>query len=131
MRRCFFATLSEIQQICFINRRPCFHLLNQLKSKHRWFLFLRNDLALLKLDKSPIMSDSVGVACLPAAGEILAHGTPCYLSGWGNLYSNVPVSSSLLPNAAGLCWGTKPICSVCSDRQNSGLLDATERNATT
>lgn len=49
---------------------------------------LRNDLALLKLDKSPIMSDSVGVACLPEAGDVPAHGTPCYISGWGNLYSN-------------------------------------------
>lgn len=56
----------------------------------------RNDLALLKLDKSPIMSDSVGVACLPEAGEIPAHGTPCYISGWGNLYSNVTVSSSVI-----------------------------------
>ena len=55
-----------------------------------------NDLALLKLDKSPIMNDSVGVACLPAAGEILAHGTSCYISGWGNLYSNVTLSSSVL-----------------------------------
>lgn len=55
-----------------------------------------NDLALLKLDKSPIMNDSVGVACLPEAGEIPAHGTPCYISGWGNLYSNVTVSSSVI-----------------------------------
>lgn len=45
-------------------------------------------MALLKLDKSPIMSDSVGPACIPEAGEILAHGTPCFISGWGNLYSN-------------------------------------------
>lgn len=94
--------------LCFMKRRPCFHLVTQLKSKHRWFLFPRNDLALLKLDKSPIMNDSVGVACLPAAGEILAHGTPCYLSGWGNLYSNVPVSLS--HSTAGVA------CSVCSDR---------------
>lgn len=78
-----------------MNRRPCCHPVKQFHSKHRWFLFLRNDLALLKLDKSPIMNDSVAVACLPAAGEILAHGTPCYLSGWGNLYSNVAVSLSL------------------------------------
>lgn len=35
------------------------------------------------------MNDSVGVACLPEAGEILTHGTPCFISGWGNLYSNV------------------------------------------
>ncbi|KAG7228884.1 hypothetical protein INR49_008662, partial [Caranx melampygus] len=55
-----------------------------------------NDLALLKLDKSPIMNDSVSVACLPEPGEILSHGTPCYISGWGNLYSNVTLSSPAL-----------------------------------
>ncbi|TMS20876.1 Sodium-dependent phosphate transport protein 2B [Larimichthys crocea] len=54
-----------------------------------------NDLALLKLDKSPIMSDSVGVACLPEAGEIPAHGTPCYISGWGNLYTHGPMPDKL------------------------------------
>lgn len=51
-----------------------------------------NDLALLKLDKSPIMTDSVGVACLPEAGELLPPGTACYISGWGNLYSKVAAS---------------------------------------
>lgn len=58
--------------------------------------FHSNDLALLKLDKSPVMNDSVGVACLPEAEEILAHGTPCYISGWGNLYSNATKSSSVI-----------------------------------
>lgn len=53
-----------------------------------------NDLALLKLDKSPIMTDSVGVACLPEAGEILPPGTDCYISGWGNLYSEVTARPS-------------------------------------
>lgn len=55
-----------------------------------------NDLALLKLDKSPIMTDSVGVACLPEAGEILPPGTDCYISGWGNLYSKVAAFVPLL-----------------------------------
>uniref|UniRef100_A0A8C6LVU6 chymotrypsin n=1 Tax=Nothobranchius furzeri TaxID=105023 RepID=A0A8C6LVU6_NOTFU len=68
-----------------------------------------NDLALLKLDKSPILNDSVGVACLPAAGEILAHETPCFITGWGNLYSNVTDSSLFLPflvcSSSGW-WGT-------------------------
>ena len=49
-----------------------------------------NDLALLKLDKSPIMNDNVGVACLPEAGDGPTPSTQCYISGWGNLYSNVP-----------------------------------------
>uniref|UniRef100_A0A3B3VKP6 Chymotrypsin like elastase 3A n=1 Tax=Poecilia latipinna TaxID=48699 RepID=A0A3B3VKP6_9TELE len=54
-----------------------------------------NDLALLKLDKSPIMNDSVGVACLPQAEEILAHGTHCFISGWGNLYTHGPMPDIL------------------------------------
>uniref|UniRef100_A0A3Q1FT50 Peptidase S1 domain-containing protein n=1 Tax=Acanthochromis polyacanthus TaxID=80966 RepID=A0A3Q1FT50_9TELE len=54
-----------------------------------------NDLALLKLDKSPIMNDSVGVACLPEAGEIPPHGTPCHISGWGNLYTHGPMPDKL------------------------------------
>lgn len=51
-------------------------------------------MALLKLDKSPILNDSISLACLPEAGEILSHGAACYISGWGNLYSNVTLSSS-------------------------------------
>merc|ERR1712212_1462454 len=54
-----------------------------------------NDLALLKLDKAPIMTDSVGLACLPEAGEMLAHGTACYVSGWGRLYTNGPIPDIL------------------------------------
>ena len=57
----------------------------------------RNDIALLKLDKSPALdSGSVGPACLPGAGEVLTHGAACYLSGWGNLYSK-----TLLPVGLG------------------------------
>ncbi|KAK5870438.1 hypothetical protein PBY51_025071 [Eleginops maclovinus] len=59
------------------------------------FVARGNDMALLKLVKSPIMNDSVGVACLPPAGEILPHGTPCYISGWGNLYTHGPMPDRL------------------------------------
>ncbi|XP_074524387.1 proproteinase E-like [Halichoeres trimaculatus] len=59
------------------------------------FIARGNDMALLKLDKSPIMSDSVSVACLPEAGEIPAHGAQCYISGWGNLYSHGPMPDKL------------------------------------
>uniref|UniRef100_A0A672I1C9 Proproteinase E-like n=1 Tax=Salarias fasciatus TaxID=181472 RepID=A0A672I1C9_SALFA len=54
-----------------------------------------NDLALLKLDKSPVMNDSVALACLPPDGEILPHGTACYISGWGNLYTHGPMPDKL------------------------------------
>ena len=56
----------------------------------------RSDMALLKLDKSPVLDASVGPACLPGAGEVLSHGAACYLSGWGNLYSK-----TLLPVGMG------------------------------
>ncbi|KAA8589680.1 hypothetical protein FQN60_013045, partial [Etheostoma spectabile] len=59
------------------------------------FVAAGNDLALLKLDKSPIMNDNVGVACLPEAGEIPTHGTACYISGWGNLYTHGPMPDRL------------------------------------
>jgi len=54
-----------------------------------------NDLAMLKLDKAPFTSDSVGVACLPEAEEMLEHGAPCYISGWGNLYTGGPMPDVL------------------------------------
>ncbi|NP_001134836.1 Proproteinase E precursor [Salmo salar] len=54
-----------------------------------------NDLALLKLDKAPIMNENVGLACLPEAGEIPAHGDACFISGWGNLYTHGPMPDKL------------------------------------
>ncbi|KAM8889117.1 LOW QUALITY PROTEIN: chymotrypsin-like elastase family member 3B [Synchiropus picturatus] len=54
-----------------------------------------NDLALLKLDKSPIMTDSISVACLPEPEEILPHGSRCFISGWGNLYTHGPMPDRL------------------------------------
>ncbi|KAK5931435.1 hypothetical protein CgunFtcFv8_027583 [Champsocephalus gunnari] len=59
------------------------------------FVARGNDLALLKLDKSPVLSDSVGPACLPPPGETPPHGTPCYISGWGNLYTHGPMPDRL------------------------------------
>lgn len=91
--------LSEIQRIHIINKETIRIIFNFSISENLMSNVSshRNDLALLKLDKSPIMNGSVGVACLPEAGEIPTHGTPCYISGWGNLYSNVTVSSSVIP----------------------------------
>ncbi|XP_036599632.1 chymotrypsin-like elastase family member 3B [Trichosurus vulpecula] len=44
-----------------------------------------NDLALVKLSESAQLNDKVQVASLPAAGTILDHETPCYITGWGRL----------------------------------------------
>uniref|UniRef100_A0A4W4E375 Peptidase S1 domain-containing protein n=1 Tax=Electrophorus electricus TaxID=8005 RepID=A0A4W4E375_ELEEL len=54
-----------------------------------------NDIALLKLDKAPVLNGSVQMACIPPAGEILPHATPCYVSGWGNLYTHGPMPDKL------------------------------------
>ncbi|KAB5546663.1 hypothetical protein PHYPO_G00074620 [Pangasianodon hypophthalmus] len=54
-----------------------------------------NDIALLKLDKAPVLSASIQMACIPPAGEILPHDTPCYVSGWGDLYTHGPIPDKL------------------------------------
>lgn len=51
------------------------------------FLLPSNDIALIKLSRSAQLGDAVQLACLPPAGDILPNGAPCYISGWGRLYS--------------------------------------------
>uniref|UniRef100_A0A3Q2PK44 Chymotrypsin-like elastase family member 3B n=1 Tax=Fundulus heteroclitus TaxID=8078 RepID=A0A3Q2PK44_FUNHE len=58
-------------------------------------LFCRNDIALLKLERSADLSDKVQPACLPAPASSLAHGQPCYITGWGRLYSGGPRATRL------------------------------------
>lgn len=54
--------------------------------------FHSNDIALIKL-KSPVaFSDTIMSACLPAANFILPHDDPCYVTGWGRLSSECPLS---------------------------------------
>ncbi|XP_053136716.1 proproteinase E-like isoform X2 [Hemicordylus capensis] len=54
-----------------------------------------NDIALMKLSRSAELSDRVQLACLPPANEILPNEYPCYISGWGRLYTNGPLPSKL------------------------------------
>lgn len=51
-----------------------------------WFL-CSNDIALIKLEAPVTFSDTVMAACLPAANFVLPHNQPCYITGWGRLYS--------------------------------------------
>ncbi|XP_040835658.1 chymotrypsin-like elastase family member 3B [Ochotona curzoniae] len=44
-----------------------------------------NDIALIKLSHSANLTSEVKPACLPPAGDILDHGTECYITGWGRL----------------------------------------------
>lgn len=50
-------------------------------------LLPRNDIALVKLSRSAQLGDKVQLASLPPAGDILPNEAPCYISGWGRLYS--------------------------------------------
>uniref|UniRef100_A0A8C0R466 Chymotrypsin like elastase 3B n=1 Tax=Canis lupus dingo TaxID=286419 RepID=A0A8C0R466_CANLU len=54
-----------------------------------------NDIALIKLSRSAQLGDAVQLACLPPAGEILPNGAPCYISGWGRLYTGGPLPDKL------------------------------------
>ncbi|XP_037537582.1 proproteinase E-like [Nematolebias whitei] len=54
-----------------------------------------NDIALLKLEKSAVVSDKVQPACLPQHGASLSHNQPCYITGWGRLYSGGPRAATL------------------------------------
>ncbi|XP_004637686.1 proproteinase E [Octodon degus] len=54
-----------------------------------------NDIALVKLSRSAELGDTVQLAQLPPAGEILPNEAPCYISGWGRLYTNGPLPDKL------------------------------------
>ncbi|XP_029803795.1 chymotrypsin-like elastase family member 3B isoform X2 [Suricata suricatta] len=54
-----------------------------------------NDIALIKLSRSAQLGDAVQLACLPPAGDILPNGEPCYISGWGRLYTGGPLPDKL------------------------------------
>ncbi|XP_076597150.1 chymotrypsin-like elastase family member 2A isoform X2 [Chaetodon auriga] len=57
--------------------------------------FIRNDIALIKLESPITFSDSISPACVPAAGAILANNYPCYVTGWGRLYTGGPIADIL------------------------------------
>ena len=42
---------------------------------------LRNDIALLQLDRRAQLSDKVNTVCLPSKGSRVAAGTECYITG--------------------------------------------------
>ncbi|XP_056400086.1 chymotrypsin-C-like [Hyla sarda] len=63
--------------------------------KYSSFLLIRNDIALIKLSEPVQVSDTVQPACLPAKGAVLSHDFPCYVTGWGRLYTNGPIADNL------------------------------------
>ncbi|XP_073172869.1 chymotrypsin-C-like isoform X1 [Lepidochelys kempii] len=62
----------------------------------KWNSFLTiNDIALIKLAEPVQLSKTIQPACLPANGAILTQDFPCYITGWGRLWTNGPISDDL------------------------------------
>ncbi|XP_027022565.1 chymotrypsin-like elastase family member 2A isoform X2 [Tachysurus fulvidraco] len=56
---------------------------------------IRNDIALIKLKSRVQISDSIMPACLPQNELVLPGGTPCYVTGWGRLWTGGPLADIL------------------------------------
>uniref|UniRef100_A0A674KDV1 Peptidase S1 domain-containing protein n=1 Tax=Terrapene triunguis TaxID=2587831 RepID=A0A674KDV1_9SAUR len=62
----------------------------------KWNTFLIvNDIALIKLAEPVEVSETIQPACLPASGALLTQDFPCYITGWGRLWTNGPISDDL------------------------------------
>ncbi|XP_065106434.1 chymotrypsin-like elastase family member 2A [Paramisgurnus dabryanus] len=59
------------------------------------FVFLGNDIALIKLSEPLTLSDSVQLGCIPPAGTVLPNNYTCYVTGWGSLSTEGPLSDTL------------------------------------
>nr|XP_015192395.1 PREDICTED: chymotrypsin-like elastase family member 2A [Lepisosteus oculatus] len=57
--------------------------------------YIWNDIALVKLQTPVTISDTIMPACLPDAGVILPNRAPCYVTGWGRLWTNGPLADAL------------------------------------
>uniref|UniRef100_A0A8C7FZN3 Elastase 3 like n=1 Tax=Oncorhynchus kisutch TaxID=8019 RepID=A0A8C7FZN3_ONCKI len=51
------------------------------------FVAFGNDIALIKLSEHVTLTDHVQLGCIPAAGTVLDNQYPCYITGWGRVYS--------------------------------------------
>ncbi|VTJ50634.1 Hypothetical predicted protein [Marmota monax] len=62
----------------------------------KWNSFLvRNDIALIKLAEPVELSDTIQVACLPEEDSVLPQDYPCFVTGWGRLWTNGPIADEL------------------------------------
>ncbi|XP_043851865.1 chymotrypsin-C [Dromiciops gliroides] len=62
----------------------------------KWNSFLvRNDIALIKLAEPVELSDTIQAACLPPKDTALAQDYPCYVTGWGRLWTDGPIADVL------------------------------------
>uniref|UniRef100_A0AAY4BAU1 pancreatic elastase II n=1 Tax=Denticeps clupeoides TaxID=299321 RepID=A0AAY4BAU1_9TELE len=56
---------------------------------------IRNDIALIKLQTPVAASNTIMPSCLPQSGAVLGHNTPCYVTGWGRLWTGGPIADIL------------------------------------
>ncbi|XP_020789112.1 chymotrypsin-like elastase family member 2A [Boleophthalmus pectinirostris] len=56
---------------------------------------IRNDIALIKLATPVNYSDSIMPACLPPRGDVMPNNYPCYVTGWGRLWTGGPIADTL------------------------------------
>ncbi|KAF0875696.1 CTRC protein, partial [Crocuta crocuta] len=78
----------------------------------KWNSFLvRNDIALIKLAEPVQLSDTIQVACLPEKDSLLPQDYPCYVTGWGRLWTNGPIADELQQ-------GLQPVVNYATCSQN-------------
>ncbi|KAF3835492.1 hypothetical protein F7725_028050 [Dissostichus mawsoni] len=53
-----------------------------------------NDIAMIKLASPVVLNDKVQPSCVPESGEVAPHDDPCYVTGWGRIYSGGPLASA-------------------------------------
>ncbi|XP_072100878.1 chymotrypsin-like elastase family member 2A [Mobula birostris] len=58
-------------------------------------VFSGNDIALIKLISPVTLSKQIDLICLPKAGTLLPNSHPCYITGWGRLYTGGPLAEKL------------------------------------
>ncbi|KAK3566335.1 hypothetical protein QTP86_032339, partial [Hemibagrus guttatus] len=56
---------------------------------------IRNDIALIKLQSRVQITSSIMPACLPDNELVYPGGTPCYVTGWGRLWTGGPLADIL------------------------------------
>ncbi|XP_034093427.1 chymotrypsin-like elastase family member 3B [Gymnodraco acuticeps] len=59
------------------------------------FLLFSNDIAMIKLASPVVLNNKVQPSCVPESGEVAPHDDPCYITGWGRIYSGSPLASKL------------------------------------
>ncbi|KAM4872879.1 chymotrypsin-C [Thomomys bottae] len=58
-------------------------------------LLVLNDIALIKLAEPVELSETIQVACLPEKEALLPQDYPCYVTGWGRLWTDGPIADQL------------------------------------